>query len=261
MLPEERKKKICDTVNDRHSIKVFELSQLTGASEVTIRRDLDELSHQKRLKRTHGGAISIDLVGEAISAPELIRSHKNLVEKYNIARAAYSMIDNKDTIFADGSSTVHELIKLIASGNRRQLVIITTSLNTVSVLADSQQVKLIILAGELNYHHSHVEGHLTTEGIRNMRADKCFIGINGIDESFGLSTPRFSDAETKEAMIHSSRQSFVVADKSKFGMVYMARVNMNSDYIITDERKKNYSYDWLKDQSNVVFANENIQED
>ena len=76
MLPEERKQKICDFVNDRHSVRVSELSNLTGASDVTIRRDLDELSSQKRLQRTHGGAVSINYVGEAISAPDLIKSHK-----------------------------------------------------------------------------------------------------------------------------------------------------------------------------------------
>lgn len=256
MFPEERKQKICDLVNEKRSIKVTELSQLMGISEVTIRRDLEELSRQKRLLRTHGGAMAMYSVGSEISAAELILSNKNIEEKQSIAALAYTLISDKDTIFADGSSTVHELMKLIAAGEKKQIIVVTTSMTTVSVLADSSNAKVIMLGGEVNYRHNHVEGYLTTEAIKNLRADKCFIGINGIDETFGYSTPRFPEAEQKGEMIRSSIQSFILADKSKFGNTYLARVNVECDYIITDERKWDYNYDWLADRCTMLFASE-----
>lgn len=256
MFPEERKQKICDLVNEKRSIKVTELSQLMGISEVTIRRDLEELSQQKRLLRTHGGAMAMYSVGSEISAAELILSNKNIREKRAIAALAYTLLNDKDTIFADGSSTVHELIKLIATGEKKQFIVVTTSLTTVSALSESANAKVIMVGGEVNFRHNHVEGYLTTAAIKNLRADKCFIGINGIDEAFGYSTPRFPEAELKSEMVRSAIQSFILADQTKFGNSYLARMSVECDYIITDARKQGYDYDWLADRCTVLFASE-----
>lgn len=256
MFPEERKQKICDIVNESGSAKVTELSQLMNISEVTIRRDLEELDQQKKLVRTHGGAIAMYSVGSEISAPELILSNKNVEEKRSIAALAYSLICDKDTIFADGSSTVHELIKLIAAGEKQDLLIIATSIVTVNALSECKNVKVIMLGGEINYRHNHVEGALTTKAIRSLRADKCFIGINGIDETFGYSTPRFPEAEQKAEMINASIQSFILADESKFGKVYLAKVDANCDFIITNSRNPDYAYDALAEKCRVLFADD-----
>lgn len=260
MFPEERKQMIYDLVNERRSIKVTELSQLMDISEVTIRRDLEELSRQKRLVRTHGGAIAMYSVGSEISAAELIVSSKNIEGKRSIAALAYSLINEHDTILADGSSTVHELIKLIALGETKNLIVVTTSFTTVAVLKESENAKVIMLGGEVNFRHEYVEGYLTYEAIKNLRADKCFIGINGIDETFGYSTPRFPEAEVKGEMLHSSIQSFILADKTKFGNTYLAKVNAQCDFIITDERKRDYNYDWLSERCTLLCGREREEE-
>ena len=187
--------------------------------------------------------------------------HKNYEEKMLVARAAYSLLNEKDTLFMDGSSTVHELVKLIAEGEKKHLYIITSSLSTVSALSECESITVIMLAGEVNYRHNHVEGHLTMEGIRSMRADKCFIGINGIDASFGFSTPRFVDADMKDLMITSSLQSFILADHSKFGSVYMAKVTDQCNTLITDTRIDDYDYKWLDGRCNVLFADEMVKKE
>ena len=256
MLSNERLRRICDLVNDRGAVKVTELSQLLNVSEVTIRRDLETLSRENRLQRTHGGASSLHPVGEEITAPELIRSHRNVEEKRKIAQVAYDMINEKDTVFLDGSSTVNELARIIARENRKRLCIITPSMTTVAALSDCTSVSVIMVGGEVNYRLGHVEGTLATESIRNMRADKCFIGINGIDQSFGFSFPRLAEIDLKCGMMHSSRQSAVLADHTKFGRVYMARLNTRCDYVITDTRIRDYDYQWLMDGCTVLFADE-----
>ena len=86
MFSNERLQRICDLVNERGSIRVTELSSLLDVSEVTIRRDLEYLSKEKCLQRTHGGAVSVHPVGEEITAPELIRSHRHADEKRIIAQ-------------------------------------------------------------------------------------------------------------------------------------------------------------------------------
>jgi len=261
MFPNERLKRICDLVNEKGSVRVGELSRLLNVSEVTIRRDLEQLGREHRLQRTHGGALSMQPVGEEITAPELIRSHRNVAEKRLIAQVAYDMINEKDTVFMDGSSTVNELAKLIAREDRKRLYVITPSLTTVNALADCASVSVIMVGGEVNYRLGHVEGTLATEAIGNMRADKCFIGINGIDQSFGFSFPRLIEIDLKCGMMRSSRQSIVLADHTKFGRVYMARLNRDCDCVITDTRMRDYDYQWLMDSCTVLFADECIKKE
>ena len=256
MFPNERLERICDLVNEKKSVRVSELSQLLDISEVTIRRDLETLAREKRLQRTHGGAVSIHPVGDEITAPELIRSNRHVEEKRIIAEAAYGLINEKDTVFMDGSSTVNELARIIAREDRMRLFIITPSLSIVSTLAGCASVSVVMLGGEVNYRHGNVEGMLTTKGIRDMRADRCFIGINGIDQSFGFSIPRFIDAEQKNAMMASSRQSIILADHSKFGRVYMSHLSSRCDYVVTDTRIRDYDYQWLAGECKVLFADE-----
>ncbi len=112
--------------------------------------------------------------------------------------------------------------------------------------------------GVVNYAYNTVEGHIANRFIKDIRVDKCFIGINGIDEDFGYSTPRFEDAEIKALTVGSSNQSFILADRSKFGKVYLARVNIVCDYLITDSRQSEYPYDALDPQTTVVFASETV---
>ena len=156
----------------------------------------------------------------------------------------------------DGSSTVNELARIIVRESDKRLYVITPSLTVLNVLAESTSASVIMLGGEVNYHLGHVEGTLATESIRNMRADKCFIGINGIDQSFGFSFPRLIEIDLKCEMMRASRQSIVLADHSKLGRVYMARLNERCDCVITDTRLKDYDYDWLKGTCTVLFADE-----
>ena len=258
MFPNERLQRICDMVNEHGAVRVAELSRLLDVSEVTVRRDLELLTKEKRLQRTHGGAIAVHPVGEEITAPELIRSQKHADEKRRIAQVAYDMISDKDTVFLDGSSTVNELARIIAQQNDKRLYIITPSLAILFAMKDCTNVSVIMLGGEVNYHLGHVEGTLAAESIRNMRADKCFIGINGIDQSFGFSFPRLTEIDLKCGMMNASRLSIVLADHSKFGRIYMARLSRRCDYVITDTRLKDYDYSWLTDECAVVFADERI---
>ena len=251
MFAEERQEAIYNIVCQKHSVKVAELSQLLDISEVTIRRDLDELQRQNRVLRTHGGAVAAYSVGRAVSSGELISKNSDL--KHQIAMRAYEYINDYDTLLLDSSSTVFELAKLIASEQKTHLRIITTSLLAVQTLSSCRSFKVMIVGGEMNYTHNTVEGYIASQFIKNIRVDKSFIGINGIDENFGFSTPRYEDAEIKSLMSNSAVESFVLADHSKFGKVYLAKVEASS-CLITDTQLPDFSYDMLSDDLSVIFS-------
>lgn len=260
MFPEERQKKIYDIVCEQRSVKVSELSQLLDTSEVTIRRDLEELDGQRKVIRTHGGAIAMYSVGKAIAAPDLINSLKCIEEKRAISRLAYDFINEYDTIITDSSSTVHELIRVIAAGPKRNLIIVTTSPLSVTALKDLPECKVVLVGGEFNYVHNTVEGYMATKVLKEIRADKCFFGINGIDESFGYSTPRPVDAEMKSLMCSSSMQSYMLADYTKFDKTYFAKMDAEVDFLLTDSRRPGISYSWLEGRTNLLFAEDRKEE-
>lgn len=256
MFPNERLQRICDLVNERGSIGVTDLSRMLDISEVTIRRDLNTLARANHIQRTRGGAMSLRPVGVSQSGAELIRSQQNAEEKCKIAEYAYRLINDKDTIFLDCSSTVNELAKIIAREGNKHITVVAHAFSTVETLSGCENVSVIMLGGEINYPYRQVEGTLTTEAIRNMRADKCFIGINGIDESFGFSFPRLIEIDLKGGMISSSRHSYMLADHTKFGRTYMARLSRPCEYVITDTRLPDYDYQWMTGQCKLIFADE-----
>ena len=254
MFAEERQEKIFQIVTQRNSVKVSELSDELDISEVTIRRDLDALQRQKRIIRTHGGAMAAYSVGKATLYSQLVSKQVEL--KRLIALAAYDMIQDDETILLDNSSTVSELAKLIAGGSKKSLRIITNSLVIPQLLANSENCTVQIVGGEVNFKYQSTEGSVACENLRGIRVDKCFIGINGVDEEFGFSTPRYADADVKRNMLHSAHCSIVLADHTKLGKTYLARVG-KPDYLITDEMVAGFAYENLTGTT-VIFANERI---
>ena len=57
MLAEERQRVILRVLEEKRAATVAVLCQETGASEATIRRDLNELNRQGKLNKVHGGAV------------------------------------------------------------------------------------------------------------------------------------------------------------------------------------------------------------
>lgn len=251
MFAEERQERIYELLCEKNSVKVAELSQIFQASEVTIRRDLDALQKQNRLLRIHGGAVRVHSVGRALIAGDLQTTQ--VQEKRQIAKLAYRQIKDFDTLLLDSSSTVLALCRLLKQNPKRSLRIVTTSLEAVLLLAACQSYQLLLVGGEYNVTHQTVEGYLAGSFIESIRVDKCFVGINGVDESFRLSTPRFEDAAIKEHMIRSSERSYVLADHSKFGEVYLAPV-IQTDVLITDKQLPDFSYE--KADLELLFADD-----
>lgn len=106
MFAEERQERIFQIVNQRNSVKVSELSSELETSEVTIRRDLEELQRQNRIIRTHGGAMSTYNVGKPIAFSHLMSKETTL--KKQIAAAAYNMINEYDTNVIFANDTLRE---------------------------------------------------------------------------------------------------------------------------------------------------------
>lgn len=257
MLAEERKNRIVEITNKNKIMKVTDLSLMFNTTEVTIRRDLEELQAQKRIRRIHGGAISVIPSSKPLYTEELAVLCTR--EKEAIAKTAYQYVDDNDAILLDASTTVRELAKLIAEGNRKNLSIVTSSFDIVSILSKKNDIQVIHTGGQVKYNMNYSVGSLTQKALANLRVDKCFLGTNGIDVNFGYSVPTLEDAAIKEAMLTSSKQHFILADHTKFGETYMGKFadfHTSIDYIITDTYLPYFDQECFKTSVELIIVDQ-----
>ncbi len=237
MLAEERKIKIIELLAKKKSISVKDLSIEFGTTGATIRKDLDGLQVQNKLRRVHGGAVEVDKVSELLLDTDLEVRCRN--EKKAIAKCAYNYIYDGDTILLDSSTTVRELTKLINTGERRNLTIFTNSLYNISLLKDTHKYLLIFIGGAINSYINISIGPFAEDFVNKIRVDKCFMGANGIEKNFGFSVPTIEEASLKKKMASVSRQTFILADSTKFNKQFLmtfSDINSSIYALITDNK-------------------------
>lgn len=210
MFAEERQREIGSILYESGSVKVNELSEHFNVSEATIRRDLQEMDSKKLLKKTHGGAVKIDITNFEPSFMDK-KDEKN-EEKQTIAKYAASMIKNGDTIILDSGTTTLELAKNIVA---EDITVITNSIDIAAELSNNKAIKLILTGGELRCRTRAMVGHICEGMLKDFRVDKAFIGANGVSLAEGVTTPDITEAQTKKAMINSATKVILVVDNSK----------------------------------------------
>ena len=106
MLAEERIRKILTLLEEKKAVSVTDLCQETGASEATIRRDLNELDRQGKLSKVHGGAVLPKDEFQSQEPDILTKSQLNVEQKQRIARYAAAQVNDDDFVFLDAGTTV-----------------------------------------------------------------------------------------------------------------------------------------------------------
>ncbi|WP_042150151.1 DeoR/GlpR family DNA-binding transcription regulator [Paucisalibacillus sp. EB02] len=229
MLTDERYSVIRNLLNKSGIVKTQDLMSMLNCSESTIRRDLDHLEEQGYLKRIHGGAKRIYHLDEELTAQE--KSFKNTQEKTVIGKLAASLIEENDVIFLDAGTTTLAIIDFIKVGN---ITVVTNGVQHASLLSD-YQVDTILLGGKIKASTKAMVGSSSLRNLEDYRFDKAFIGINGIDQEFGCTTPDPEEAAIKKLAIAASASSYIVADQSKWNKVNFVRVcDMSNVTIITN---------------------------
>jgi DeoR family transcriptional regulator, aga operon transcriptional repressor len=212
LLVEERRRRICDLLRVHGRVTVEELSRRFSTSAVTVRLDLDALESAGALMRTRGGALARR---ENDDLPILIKQTLHHAEKIRIARAAAALIANGETIILDSGTTTAEIARQIRALNLKALNVITNALNIAMLLADVPGVQLIMPGGLLRRNSNSLSGHIAEGAIGNLRADRLFLGVDGLDPAIGLMTPHVAEAQLNAKMIGISTQVIAVADSSK----------------------------------------------
>jgi DeoR/GlpR family transcriptional regulator of sugar metabolism len=232
----QRRTVILETLKKTNIVRVSELSDLFGVTMVTIRRDLDVLEEQGKLRRIHGGAVPVE--SYALSDLFGSRKEKNRLIKARIGSAAAKLIARSDNIIIDSGTTPLSVVKNIDNDlrNNGNLTIITNSLPVYSELKSERGVHLIFLGGIYVPDYEVVVGPRTIEHIRTLFVDKVFLGTDGLTFSQGVTTANVLEAEASQAMVKVANEVIVVSDSSKIGQKGLASIVpvTKIDKLITD---------------------------
>ena len=232
MLNEERRRLILEILDREGRVLVADLAKRFRTSQVTIRKDLDVLHATGRVHRTHGGALPAR--ESALEDPTLREKEKlHRKEKLQIAAAAARMVKEGQVVILDSGTTTTAIANALR--NFANLTIITNAVNIAAELSGSS-LEVILTGGTLRKNSFSLVGPIAEETLRRLNADILFLGVDGFDVHYGLSTPNLLEAKVNRAMMDIARVSVAVCDSSKFGRRSLSSIAPPSavHHLITD---------------------------
>lgn len=213
LLNEERRRAIVEILQKEGRVLVTDLAKKFETSQVTIRKDLEILHTQGQIHRTHGGALPSR--EGALEDPTLREKEKlHRKEKLHIATAAAKQVSEGQVVILDSGTTTTEIARELR--RFKNLTIITNALNIAADLATSS-VEVILTGGTVRKNSFSLVGPIAEETLRRLNADILFLGVDGFDVQYGLSTPNLLEAKVNRVMVEVARRTVVVCDSSKFG--------------------------------------------
>lgn len=232
MLVAERYDYIVQLVNERGSIRVTELSELCEVTEETIRRDLDKLEQAGRLRRSHGGAVSVKEQQQS-EIPYFEREVVSAEEKKRIAKEAIKLIAPKDRIILDASTTAWYMA---ASMPDIPMTVLTNSIKVAIELANKEKIEVISTGGILAPRSLSYVGPLAERSLDAYHVDKAFISCKGVHLEKGISESSELQGRIKQKIVGMADQVILLADSSKFGVQAFTSFAELSDVtdIVTD---------------------------
>src|SRR6516225_12298912 len=232
VLNEERRRAILDLLNHQGRVLVTELSKQFQTSQVTIRKDLEILHAHGLVYRTHGDALPSRegaLEDPTLREKEKLHHH----EKLRIADCAVGKVKESQVLILDSGTTTTAIARSLRQF--QNLTIITNAVNIAAELAGSA-IEVILTGGMLRKNSFSLVGPIAEETLHRLNADLLFLGVDGFDVHYGLSTPNLLEAKVNRAMVEVAKRKIAVCDASKFGRRSLSLIVPPSalDEVITD---------------------------
>ncbi|WP_407320260.1 DeoR/GlpR family DNA-binding transcription regulator [Isoptericola halotolerans] len=236
MLPAERRSALLDHVAAHGSARVVDLASALGVSRMTVRRDIDELAEQGRLRKVHGGVMTID--GDPSRLPSTGWDART-AEKEAIAEAAAALVEPGMSVGVSGGSTAWHVARRLRAVP--DVTVVTNSLPVADLFDDEAFVAEsrsahVVLTGGVRTPARALVGPVAVRTLELLHCDVVFVGVHGLDPRAGLTTPNLLEAETNRALLAAGGRAVVVADHSKWRMVSLTTVAdlESADVVISD---------------------------
>jgi DeoR/GlpR family transcriptional regulator of sugar metabolism len=235
VLARQRQTLILEEVRRRGGVRVSELTTLLAVSDMTVRRDLEHLASQGLIDKVHGGATVVRELGSAQEPGFEAKAAREQTEKQLIAQAAAELVGPHAAIGLTAGTTTwalaHELVDI------PHLTVVTNSIRVAQVFYARPSVeRTVVLTGGIRTPSDALVGPLALASIRSLHLDIVFMGVHGMDELRGYTTPNLLEAETDRALLHAARRAVVVADSTKWGTVGLSGIAAldEADVLVTD---------------------------
>lgn len=240
----ERHQHILDAIKTEGKVNVLDLCNDLNVSSVTIRKDLKLLETKNLLFRTHGGATLTNpyTTDRHVSEKEKIKAG----EKTEIGKAAAVLIEPDDCIIIGSGTTVQFLARAIKPQGK--LTVITAALNVATELNLHPDIEVLVLGGILRKSSSSGTGPYAEKILEDLSCSKLYLGVDGIDLEFGITTTHVMEAQLNRKMIEAAQKTIVLTDSSKFGKRGFGRICglEDVDQVITDKGISEHMQEKLK---------------
>jgi DeoR/GlpR family transcriptional regulator of sugar metabolism len=226
LFARQRQEFILEQVARHGAVRVAEVVDALGVSEMTVRRDITELVSRGLVDRVHGGAVATAGAAEEPLFGTKVGQHPG--EKAAIGRRAASLVRPGDSVALTGGTTTLAVAQALAAlPHAGTLTVVTNSLPAAQVLhdeaerarADSRPAPTVLLTGGERTRSDALVGPLAVDTLRRMRVEWAFLGAHGFDPATGLMTPNLAEGATNEAMVGAARTPVAVVDASKWGVI------------------------------------------
>lgn len=238
VLTHRRRELIAATVDDRGAVRVRELSEFYGVSSMTIRRDIQALAESNRVRRVHGGATRIERARRSVDEPRFrtkLALQRN--EKATIASEAAHKVGPGSAIGITAGTTTFQLAQHLSG--IPNLTVVTNSIPIAAELSlhDSRGSQIVITGGSPTPSNAIV-GPLADRSLAGLHLDQLFMGVHGMGETSGFTTPNLAEAQTNQAFVRASREVIVLADSTKWGVTGLGTIAelSEADVLITDNK-------------------------
>ena len=228
----ERRQKIAELVNSKGKVKVADLSEIFGISEVSVRSDLADLEAKGLISRVHGGAVSSYKTYYNMDMQQRLSVNRDNKDK--IAEYVAQMIDDNDTVMLNSGTTTLSIFRKIPQS--LNLSIVTNSIAIALEAAVNPSFNVVLLGGSINPKYQYVYGDNANAQLKGYHADKLILSVDGIAAADGFTTYYEREAEIDKLMLTNSATRIVAADSSKLGRTAFKHIApiSEADYIITN---------------------------
>lgn len=249
MLKAERQKEIMIHLEKDNLIKVSDLSNDLGVTEMTIRRDLEDLEQLGLLQRVHGGARSIDFFPSKEFSHDLKKT-QNIEEKNQIALKISKLISNGDIIFMGTGSTIEMVAEYIKD---KKFKLVTNSLELFNKIKIYETIDSMLIGGNYRKNTGAFVGKFTIDIVKNLRFKLAFAGTNGVKDN-DIFTYNEEEGEVQKIALNNSIKRYILADSSKMNkqdyLSYYKASNLTA--IITDAGISNKDIKMVEKYTNII---------
>lgn len=226
-----RNNRILEMLTSEHKIEVAVLSERLGVSQVTIRKDLDELERQGIIRREHGWAL--------LRSPDDIngRIAYHYEAKRRIAEKAADLVTDGDTLMIESGSCCALLADTLAAC-RRDLTLITNSAFIAGYIRGKSNFQVILLGGIYQEDAQVMVGPMVRQCAENFCVDLFFIGTDGYSPRTGFTNRDQMRAQAVHDMARQSEKVVVLTESEKFSRHGVVPLNIRDSelMVITDEQ-------------------------